>query len=360
MARQFPTLRPGRLGVATGACLAVLALAACTVPEPIAPDPVTVTPSVEPSRATPPEPVVPVVWPLTGVETAEVANRPAVSIKIENTSAARPQTGLENADVVWETIIEFDVSRFIAVYHSQVPAEVGPVRSVRPMDPVITSPLAGVLVFSGGQPGILDVVYATPGVQPISHDAGAAGLYRVRTRSAPHNVYGTVQTFIDQADAAHSAVPAEQFAFARRAEQSSAVLAGAPATMLAFDLSSASSPTWTWDAATATWLRAEGSTPSVSAAGVRLAATNVVSIVADHPASGFGAQNGASVPTYELVGEGEAVVATGGRTIAGTWRKTAVEAPLQLFGADGAPLTLAPGNTWVELVPAGSGSLTVT
>ena len=47
-------------------------------------------------------------------------------MKIENTAVARPQTGLEQADVVWETIVEFDVSRFIAVFHSQVPAEVGP------------------------------------------------------------------------------------------------------------------------------------------------------------------------------------------------------------------------------------------
>ena len=52
--------------------------------------------------------------------------RPALAVKIENTAVARPQTGLDQADVVWETIVEFDVSRLIAVFHSQVPAEVGP------------------------------------------------------------------------------------------------------------------------------------------------------------------------------------------------------------------------------------------
>src|SRR5665647_3255525 len=80
---------------------------------------------------------------------------------------------------------------------------------------------------------------------------------------------------------------------------------------------------------------------------------------APHPPSGFGAQNNASVPTYELVGEGDAVVATGGMTIAGRWRKAASDAPMLLFGADGQPLALAPGNTWVELVPAGQGSVAI-
>jgi len=340
------------------AVLAVMGLAACAAPAPEAPAPVTVTPSIEPSRAAPPEPVVPVVWPLTGVATPEVAARPAVAVKVENTSVARPQSGLDQADVVWETIVEFEVSRFVAVFHSQVPAEIGPIRSVRPMDPLIASPLHGLFVFSGGQAGILALLPGS-GMQQLSHDAGADGLYRVSSRSAPHNVYGDMTVFLAQADADHSAAPAQQFAFALRAEQASATLVGAPATTLSFRLSSASSPTWTWDAATGTWLRSEGSTPATAASGARLSAVNVVSIVAEHPNSGFGAQNDAPVPTYNLVGEGEALVATGGKTVVGTWRKTAQEAPMQVFGPDGAPLLLAPGNTWVELVPAGTGSLTV-
>src|SRR5665647_3543116 len=121
----------------------------------------------------------------------------------------------------------------------------------------------------------------------------------------------------------------------------------------------ASHPSWGRDAASGRWLRSEGSSAAMDAAGAQLGAVNVVSITAPHPPSGFGAQNNASVPTYELVGEGDAVVATGGMTIAGRWRKAASDAPMLLFGADGQPLALAPGNTWVELVPAGQGSLTI-
>ncbi|WP_448630281.1 DUF3048 C-terminal domain-containing protein [Cellulomonas soli] len=103
-----------------------------------------------------------------------------------------------------------------------------------------------------------------------------------------------------------------------------------------------------------------GATPATAASGARLSAVNVVSITADHPNTGFGAQGGAPVPTYTLVGSGDGVLATGGKTVPVRWEKTAADAPMVLRTADGAPATLAPGNTWVELVPAGSGTLTVS
>ena len=355
-----PTPRRGRLAVRLAAVtlVALVGTAACAVPEPEAPEPITVTPSTSPNRVLPPEPQTPVVWPLTGMPTEEVAQRPAVAVKIENTSAARPQSGLENADVVWETIVEFEVSRLIAVYHSQVPAEVGPIRSVRPMDMVVAAPLKGPFVYSGGQGPLLTLAYASS-LQSMTHDGGAAGMYRVRFRSAPHNVYGSIQTFMDNADSEHSAPPAEQFAFAPRPSLAAAVRLGTPATVLDFRLSGQARPSWTWDAASGTWHRSEGSSAATDAAGNRLAAVNVVTVTAGHPPSGYGAQGGASIPTYELVGEGDAVIATGGMTVGARWRKADQDSPLQLFLPDGTPALLAPGNTWVELVPAGKGSLTI-
>ncbi|MEZ0448111.1 DUF3048 domain-containing protein [Cellulomonas sp. ICMP 17802] len=338
----------------------VLLLAACSpdAPPPVeTPAPVTHGPTIEPDKGAAPAPDAVPVWPLTGVAGEPVA-RPSLAVKIENTAVARPQTGLDQADVVWETIVEFDVSRFIAVFHSQVPAEVGPIRSVRPMDPVILAPMHGLLAFSGGQQGILDLVAAS-GVQMISHDAGAPGMYRTKDRAAPHNVYGTPATWWGIADADHQAPPGEQFTFARSADRATAVVSGSPATSLTFRLSSASSPSWTWDAASGTWLRSEGAVPATARSGARLSAVNVVSITADHPNTGFGAQGGAPVPTYTLIGSGEGVAATGGKTVPVRWQKESQDAPMRLFTLDGKPADLAPGTTWVELVPAGSGSLTI-
>ena len=68
---------------------------------------------------------------------------------------------------------------------------------------------------------------------------------------------------------------------------------------------------------------------------------------------------GNPVPETELVGSGEGFVAVGGRSLAVTWTKSATDAPLQLTTADGTPVSLAPGVTWVELVPS-TGSITVS
>ncbi|GIG22205.1 hypothetical protein Cch01nite_29290 [Cellulomonas chitinilytica] len=357
--RRAPVARAARRATWGLVAGTVLALAACSSGGSAQPAPTDVTAraSTDVDKSGAPAPVVPPTWPLTGVA-GEPAARAALAVKIENTAVARPQTGLEQTDVVWETIVEFDVSRFIAVFHSQVPAEVGPIRSVRPMDPVILAPMHGLLAFSGGQPGILALVQAS-GVQMISHDAGAPGMYRTKDRAAPHNVYGTPQTFWDQADADHQAAPGEQFLFARSADQAAAAVAGTPAGTLSFHLSPASNPSWSWDAATGTWLRSEGTVPATARSGARLSAVNVVSITADHPNTEFGAQGGAPVPTYTLVGSGDGVVASGGRTVAVRWQKDSQDAPMRLLLPDGRPANLAPGNTWVELVPAGSGSLTI-
>jgi hypothetical protein len=346
----------GRWRAAGLGLVLALVVAGCGTGEEPAPDATTLGPSIDADKGAAPEPVVPVTWPLTGVA-GEVVTRPALAVKVENTNAARPQSGLEQADVVWETIVEFEVSRFVAVFQSQVPAEIGPIRSVRPMDPLIVSPLKGLFTFSGGQTGILELVDQAP-VQVLSHDRGVDGMYRSSARSAPHNVYADPTKLWAQADAEHQASPERQFGFARSAEQASAVVQGTPATTLTFALSSQSKPSWTWDGTQ--WLRSEGSSPAMAASGVQLSAANVVSIVADHPGTEFGAQNGAIVPTYTLVGSGEGTLASGGKTVPVTWQKDSQEAPMRLFLADGTEALLSPGNTWVELVPADGGTLTIS
>ena len=84
----------------------------------------------------------PPVAPLTGLPdpTGQSLTRPALSVKIENAPEARPQTGLQNADVVYEQIVEDGITRFMAVFNSNIPDVIGPVRSVRAMDPDIDDP----------------------------------------------------------------------------------------------------------------------------------------------------------------------------------------------------------------------------
>jgi hypothetical protein len=303
----------------------------------------------------PPPPPPPVYWPLTGLESGEVPARPALAVKIENSVDARPQTGLNSADIVWEQVVEGGITRFVAVYHSTVPAEVGPVRSLRPMDAAIAGPLDGLMAFAGGLRPFVDAATAE-GLQVLGDEG--SGFYRVKTRYAPHNLYADPAKLLARADAAHQTAPAAQFTVAAPDQQSTAVVAGAPAAALTLKLSGVSHPRWTWDPA-GQWLRAEGNTPAVEADGTPLRAANVVVLRVTVVNTPFRDPAGNPVPETQMVGTGEALVATGGRTLAATWTKNSAGEPVALTGADGQPVLLAPGNTWVELVPTRTGSVTV-
>lgn len=337
----------------TAALLMGLALSVTTACGPeAAPEPAAA--GGTPTASTPPPPVR---WPLTGVDSAGAdVDRPALAVKVENSVAARPQTGLDAADVVWEEIVEGGISRYVAVYHSTLPAAVGPVRSVRPMDPAIAGPLRGLFAFSGGQAPFVEATGAA-GLQVLK--PGAPGFYRVDERVAPHNTYADPAALLAQADAGHAAAPPAQFVVAGPGEQPTAVTAGTPAGVLDLRLSRIATPRWTWSQPDGAWLRAEGTTPAVGADGAPLRAANVVVLRVDVVDTRFVDSAGNPVPETVLVGGGEALVATGGRTVPATWRKGSVGDPVALTGADGQPVRLAAGTTWVELVPRATGSVTV-
>ncbi len=315
---------------------------------------VTASDDISSTKGAVPDPQVPETWPLTGQPVGDGGVvRPSLAVKIENDKAARPQEGLEQADIVWEERVEGGITRFAAVFHSQVPEEVGPVRSNRPMDARIVGPTKGLIAFSGGQ---YTQQLRDAGLQVFSQDGGSAGFFRKSgVAKAPHNLYGKPPTWWEGADDSHTANPPAQFAFARSADQATAVTAGSPASTLDVTMSNVSKPTWAWDAASGTWLRSEGTTPSSSRAGVRLAATNVVVLKVELVMTNDRDPAGARVPDTKLEGYGEALVATGGKTVSATWTKAGTTEPVVLTTDSGTTVTLAPGNTWVELMPSEGG-----
>lgn len=336
---------------------ASLLVAGCSSDSDPASSTAEVTMDATSDKSAAPDPALPTTWALTGVTSSELVNRPALAIKVENSREARPQTGLEYSDVVWEEVVEGGITRYIAVYHSQLPETVGPIRSVRPMDANIIAPTTGLMAFSGGQPPFVQSV-SDVGLQVISNDAGSAGFYRTKDRRAPHNVFGTPAAFLEQADAAHQDSPKGEFLFAADAAQATAAASGTPTTSIAVVMSASSQPNWAWDEASGTFLRSEGTTPAVSSTGTQLAAKNVVVLKVEMVNTEFLDPAGTPVPETQVIGSGEAVVASGGKSVTATWTKPDAASPFSLTAADGTPITLAPGNTWVELMPTSSGSVT--
>jgi hypothetical protein len=300
-----------------------------------------------------PDPAKRTTWPLTGIETDKVAKRPAMSVKIENSPAARPQTGLGAADVVWEEMVEGGITRYNAVFHSRIPPVVGPIRSLRPMDAAISAPFGGLFVFSGGQPQFVSQVAAT-GLTMLSHDGGSPGFYRTSDRVAPHNVYGDTDTFLEAGEG--DGPPPAQFRFARYAEQVTA-LAGKKATKITISFPFAD-PGWSWNGKV--WQRTEAGAAASTVDGGRLEATNVVVLRVQVRNTGALDPGGNPVPETVLTGSGDGTVFTAGHRLAVTWRKPKTESVLELTTADDEEVLLAPGNVWVELVPISGSSVSVS
>ena len=136
---------------------------------------------------------------LTGLEIAPELwlKRPrrVLAFKIDNNINARPQSGLQEADAVFELLVEGGMTRFLAFFHDKSSTYLGPVRSARPTDPTVIKPFGGTLVVSGATGGLIPTIRQS-GV-PVLEEAGAPAMFRISNRNAPHNLYADTELVRD-------------------------------------------------------------------------------------------------------------------------------------------------------------------
>lgn len=340
----------GRVGV-VAAVVVSLALTACA-PEEVTPPTATFTPeavvSRAPAPAPPDDPIPAIAFPFTGMDatdaTAEQLVQPAISIKIPNDPGghSRPHKNLEYADLVIEEYVEAGIPRLIGVFQSGYPDEVGPVRSMREMDPNIVGSFGGPLVFSGANSYVINYGKST-GQKLIAQDLGSAGFFRTKDRPSPYNLHVNIADVLDQSEGL--VAPGPQFSFAYPAALATAAATGTPATRIDLKLSRYGEPSWDWDEASATWLRNEFADPDISVDGVRLSATNVIVMFVTINMSH-------DLPVSQMiVSNSPGYIATGGKYIPILWSKADRTSPYVITTEDGTPVTLAAGKTWIELIP---------
>ena len=285
------------------------------------------------------------VLPLTGLP-GTVPNRPAAVVKIDNGTAAAPQTGLNAADIVIEEEVEGGVTRFAAVFHTSA-SIVGPVRSGRTTDLALVSSLGSpLLLYSGANQITEGILRSQPAIQNRSHDS-SSGYWRDRLRRPPSNLY--TDTAPHWASAAGGPPPA-QFHYRSPAD----AVPGALDTELTVSYG-ASAARWRWDGSR--WLRWQRGLEHRLASGQQVSAANVVVIEATRVDTGMVDASGGPVPEFVFVGTGRATVFTDGRRIVGTWTRPTLNSVATLTHAPGEPIELTPGRTWVQLVEAGAGQL---
>lgn len=291
------------------------------------------------------EPAATVIAPLSGrITDAATLAHPSIAAKVDNHWDARPQAGLEAADIVFEELVEGGLTRYVAIWHSTIPAEIGPVRSIRPMDPDIASPFGGIIAYSGGQPRFIALMRAAPVYNAIHGQADTEStFFRAPGRKGPHDVLVRAPEVVSQH--AELAPPTQQFGYSLDVASATATKEGAPTARMDFRFGGSATPAWVWDATSATWQRfMTGGAPDMAGNGTQLAATNIVTVRVPVTVS-------QGIPKTELIGGGEAWVSTGGATVHATWSKPSATSPIRLVDDNGATVRLGPGNTWVELVP---------
>ncbi|WP_130353370.1 DUF3048 domain-containing protein [Agromyces ramosus] len=304
----------------------------------------TPTPTSTPRPAGPEAPIAIAFAPLRGTPAeADALRHPSIAVKIDNHWDARPQIALNRADIVFEELVEGGLTRYLAVWHSDVPDVVGPVRSVRPMDPDIAGPFGGVIAYSGGQQYFVDLMHATPLVNLVGDEDDGTLFERADDRPGPHDLVLAAAAAI--ARNAGLPPPPVQFAYGTADPLAAPALSAVPTSRIELVFSESSHPSWEWDPMTYAWLRSQDGLPDLEASGDRVRATNVVTlrVAVEWPYE--------EVPLTVLAGAGEAWVSVGGRTAHGTWSKADAGSPVELTADDGSRLRLAPGSTWVELVP---------
>ncbi|WP_345622901.1 DUF3048 domain-containing protein [Streptomyces ziwulingensis] len=278
-------------------------------------------------------------------DTGEAGNRAVspLAVKIDNVPAARPQTGLDAADVVYVEPVEGGLSRLMAVYATRLPESVGPVRSARESDLDLLAQFhRPTLAFSGAQRKLLPLIGKAP--VRAEQPGGAAGAYvRDSARPAPHNLYARPGKLLPTAPGKAALTTGFRFGAAPadgRAQSSHTVRY--PAARFTF----------TWSPSRDKWLVTMDGDPAVTSDGKRLTPSTVVVQYVKVRESSFHDSRGNHTPYVETVGTGRAEVLRDGRTHAAAWRREAATRGTAFTAADGSPLRFADGQVWVVFAEA--------
>ena len=300
------------------------------------------TPSASPS-ATP----VAAVCPLTGApaQPGQDPKRVALAVKIDNIDLARPQSGVDKADVVVEELVEGGLTRLFAVFQCDSTTNLGPIRSARSSDADLLALLHGsVFGFSGANPAALPPIRAHGNTVMISYDSMSSYFHRSSSRPAPHNVYSDTKTILNAGLSRRKGLVAPRPLF---------TYGDAPATAKAATNASMSWPQasagWHWNGSS--WLRTQNGTPDVLASGVRLKADNVLIMQIRIGSTGIRDVAGNASPLDITTGSGKVWILRDGKMIVGTWKRPAIGSKLRFVDAAGTAITLHPGRTWIELLP---------
>lgn len=296
------------------------------------------------------EPVYDNVFPLTGMGTNEEIDHRIVGIMINNHNAARPQTGLSEADIVFEILAEGNITRFLALYHSEQPEVVGPVRSAREYYFELANDYGALYVYHGADQFINDMIYDR-GIEYIDgffKDNDGVLFKRESFRKAPHNSYFQFGAVYDEAESKGYDIisEVESLPFLQEDEQPT----GEPAHQIdiAYSASDSDIVSYTYDEQSESYLRFDGGEQTVELETEEpIKIDNVFIIETAHQVI-----DDVGRRAIDLKTNGQAILLQKGKMQELEWMNDNGRIiPVK----DGQPIGFVPGKTWVNVVPTTPG-----
>tara|TARA_Y100000758_G_scaffold246399_1_gene182397 strand:- start:79 stop:1044 length:966 start_codon:yes stop_codon:yes gene_type:complete len=302
---------------------------------------VTTTTTSPPTTTTTETPVIPVAQ-FTGEERTQSITRPAFLVKIDNHERARPQWGINQADVVFEELVEANMTRFAAIFHSRNVTDIGPVRSARTGDFELLSNLNTPLFGnSGGNPTVMRLLDEVDMVLVGDTNVGRAAYRRSDEKPAPHNLLTGTGEIYASADG-RGGTPPQMFSYRSKGDP----LPPSAQSIVGVDIDYGGHQiTYRWDDVLQGWARTQEDTDHVDHDGVQIAPENVIVQFVKYGQSVAYAGS----PEVKIIGRGEAWVLTKGHLIAATWNRPTSTDIAEFRDVDGATVQLTPGRTWIAL-----------
>jgi hypothetical protein len=291
---------------------------------------------------------IPQFWPLTGLKVPEnkssALDHPVLVAKMDNTPSSQPQVGLSKADMVVEELVEGGLTRLAAFYYSDIPTNVGPIRSMRASDIDVVSPVHASMVTSGAA---AKTIARINGAHIPFYGESAKGMYRSTERLAPYNLFVHMNE-VATTTKTKVKTPPDYLQWGAESDMPK----GIKATTINAQFSGGHTTEWKYT--NGSYHNLNSNAP----AGDQYPATNVLVLRVREGDAGYLDPAGNHVPETLLTGKGNALLFHDGRMVAGFWHKGKMaKSRITLTTKKGKKLTVPAGHTWIELVPVDGGNV---
>ncbi|MFG2471673.1 DUF3048 domain-containing protein [Streptomyces canus] len=281
--------------------------------------------------------------PNTPEPSEKTDRRSVLAVKIDNVRAARPQTGIDSADVVYAEQVEGGLSRLMAVYATKLPKAVGPVRSARESDLELLRQFEDpTLAFSGAQGKLMPLINGAPLV-PQTPEKATRAYFRGPDKVSPHNLFLRPKRLVPVTPGAAALTTGFTYgpAPAGGTEDTSETVRFPAARF-----------TFTWSQSRERWLVSMDGTPDVTSDGKRLAPATVVVQYVKVRKSAFHDFLGNNTPYTVTVGSGRAKVLRDGRAYDVNWKRARATDGTEFTTKDGSRVNFAEGQVWIVFAKA--------